>query len=118
MAVPLKREPYENAAPSKAEDRREGEDDIFAGMTAADLISKLLLLPKQERAALAHELLKSLHDEPEDEEGTPEEIEAAWDAEIERRSAEIEDGTAKVVTWEEYEALMEQKLAARAKSDH
>jgi putative addiction module component (TIGR02574 family) len=65
--------------------------------TATDLLNLALTLPRKERASLARELIASL-DEPFDD---PAEVEAAWKAEIERRVAEIEDGTAVTVSWPE-----------------
>lgn len=50
-----------------------------------------LHLPPQQRADLAHKLLLSLEDQPEDE------IALAWNAEAQRRSAEIDSGAADVV---------------------
>ena len=89
--------------------------------TTADLLPQLLCLPEKERAHLAHELLKSLHDDPDDQgepQGSPEEIEAAWDAELQRRSEELDSGTVKAIPWSEHVALMEQRKAARrANSD-
>jgi putative addiction module component (TIGR02574 family) len=120
MVRPLLREPYEASAPPPLLDDQPHEDRsaIFAGMNAADWLPQLLALPAKEREMLAHELLKSLHHVPETNEAhdTPEEIEAAWNAEILRRSAELDDGTVKAIPWSEHEAFMEQKkAAARAK---
>jgi len=53
-----------------------------------DLKSELAALTVGERAELAHFLIQSL--EPE----TDEDAESAWDAELGRRFAEIEGGTA------------------------
>jgi putative addiction module component (TIGR02574 family) len=55
---------------------------------AEKLKATLSQLPIEDRAALAHFLIQSL-DEEEDSEA-----EAAWDAELERRFAEIESGQA------------------------
>lgn len=60
------------------------------------LLAEALALPPAERANLAARLLASL----EPTEGTPEEIEAAWDEEIERRLASMEAGE-KMVPWDE-----------------
>ena len=54
-----------------------------------------LHLPLQQRADLAHKLLLSLEDQPEDE------IALAWHAEAQRRSAEIDSGAADVVLAQE-----------------
>ena len=53
---------------------------------AEELKSQLAKLPMSDRAELARFLLESLH---EDE---PSETEAAWNAELNRRIAEIESG--------------------------
>jgi putative addiction module component (TIGR02574 family) len=60
----------------------------------ADLVDELTerakALPPEDRARLAEELLASL-DTGEDE------VDAAWDAEIRKRIAEIENGTVQLV---------------------
>lgn len=55
-------------------------------MTSEDVLSAALALPPQERARVAHELLRSLEEAPD------EAVETAWTAEITRRSREIADG--------------------------
>ena len=63
-----------------------------------ELSARAKLLPSQDRARLAEELLESL--EGEAEAGA----EAAWDREIERRVAEIDAGTVKLVSAEDVHA--------------
>lgn len=58
-------------------------------MPLQEVASKALSLSPPERAELAHELILSL------DEVTDKEVEKAWDAEIERRVAEIKSGKAK-----------------------
>jgi Putative addiction module component len=87
-----------------------------AGMCAADYLLDLLRLTLEERAMLANELLKSLDDGV--DEGTPEEIEAAWNEEIMRRSAEIENGTATCIPWSEHTTFMNPKIAAARVARH
>ena len=61
---------------------------------AEELKSKLALLPQDERAALAEFLLLSL-------EGVSDtDVEAAWDAELERRAQDIQNGSATGEPWE------------------
>ena len=60
-----------------------------------ELSRRARMLPPEERAQLAEDLLASLQ-----EDGNPE-IEAAWDEEICRRLDEIERGVAKLVPAEE-----------------
>lgn len=73
------------------------------------MLSQALRLPVEERAKLALELLRSLDDEPEP--GAAE----AWDAEIERRGAEVDTGTADTISLEEYQAHIRERRAARAR---
>ena len=53
-----------------------------------NFLTKALELPKDERAALAHELISSLDEEKESD------VQNAWDMEIERRVSEIKAGKA------------------------
>ena len=77
-------------------------------MIATEMLTEILRLPVEERALLALELLRSLDGEP--EQGAAE----AWDAEIERRGAEVDAGTADTMTFDEYRAHVRQRRAARA----
>lgn len=77
-------------------------------MAATDILAQILRLPAEERAKLAQELLRSLDAEPES--GVAE----AWDAEIERRGAEVESGTAETMSLDEYRAHVRARRAARA----
>jgi putative addiction module component (TIGR02574 family) len=63
-----------------------------------ELSARAKTLPSHDRARLAEELLDSLHGDSDAE------ADAAWDLEIERRVAEIEAGTAKLVTAEDVHA--------------
>ena len=51
-------------------------------------------LSPEERVQLAEEILATVHE-------LDEEVDAAWDAEIKRRIAEVENGTAKLIPAEE-----------------
>lgn len=77
-------------------------------MAATDVLSEILRLPAEERARLALELLRSLDGEP--DAGAA----AAWDAEIERRGAEVDSGTAETMTIDQYRAHVRTRRAARA----
>ena len=59
-----------------------------------ELSRKALALSPEDRLRLAEELLATVQDVDAD-------VEAAWDEEIKRRLAEIDDGTAKLVPAEE-----------------
>ena len=55
-----------------------------------ELSQKALELPTEERVLLAERLLATVHE-------VDPEVEAAWDVEIQRRLAEIDRGTAKLI---------------------
>lgn len=59
-----------------------------------ELSQKAMELPPEERVRLAERLLATVHD-------VDAEVEAAWDQEIQRRLAEIDSGTAKLIPAEE-----------------
>jgi putative addiction module component (TIGR02574 family) len=54
-----------------------------------------LALPESERAEIAATLIRSLDSEPGDD------IDAAWAAEIEKRIRSIDDGSAKLIPWDD-----------------
>jgi putative addiction module component (TIGR02574 family) len=60
-----------------------------------DLLKQALRLPPEERAALAASLIGSLDQE------VDEDAEAAWEAEIHRRLAELDSRTVKTIPWSE-----------------
>jgi putative addiction module component (TIGR02574 family) len=62
---------------------------------AEKLYNEAMQLPDDERADLAGKLIASLDLEVDDD------ADEAWAAEIARRVAEIENGTAKTIPWEE-----------------
>jgi putative addiction module component (TIGR02574 family) len=59
-----------------------------------ELSQKALELPAEERVRLAEKLLATVHE-------VDPEVEAAWDVEIQRRLAEIDTGSAKLIPAEE-----------------
>jgi putative addiction module component (TIGR02574 family) len=59
-----------------------------------ELSQKALELPAEERVLLAERLLATVHE-------VDPEVETAWDAEIQRRLAEIDRGTARLIPAEE-----------------
>jgi len=61
-------------------------------------------LPEEQRAELAHDLIESL-DSPADPDAAD-----AWDAEISRRLAEIDAGTAKLVDRVELRRRLQQRM--------
>ena len=62
---------------------------------SVELLREALKLPPEARAALAGSLIDSLDQE------VDEGAEAAWEAEIERRLAELDSGSVKPVPWSE-----------------
>lgn len=70
------------------------------------LKSQLLTLSESERAELAHELIQSL-DAPSDEG-----VDKASDAEIRRRLSQIDAGIAKLVTRDELQKQMRDRIGS------
>lgn len=68
-----------------------------------DLAAKARALPPADRVRLAEDLLSTVQEVDED-------TEAAWDAEIRRRIAEIDAGTAKLIPAEEVFAQVRRLL--------
>ena len=68
---------------------------IMENMEAPELLKHALNLPEKERAELASSLIDSL--DPTVDPDT----ELAWQHEISRRLAEIENGTVKTIPWNE-----------------
>lgn len=77
-------------------------------MATAEMLAEMLRLPAEERARLALELIRSLDGESDPGSGE------AWAAEIDRRGAEVEAGTAETITLAEYRAHVQRRRAARA----
>ena len=69
---------------------------------AERLLAELLKLPLPERADVVHRALASL--DPADE-ASPEEVEAAWAEELDRRLAEVDAG-APLESWENVKARL------------
>jgi putative addiction module component (TIGR02574 family) len=78
-------------------------------MVAPDVLTEILRLPPEQRARLALELIRSLDGEPDADAA------AAWDAEIERRGAEVDAGTAETMSLDEYRAHVRSRRAARTR---
>jgi putative addiction module component (TIGR02574 family) len=76
---------------------------------AAAIIKAALELPPEERERIVIELSASLSGD-----FASKEIEAVWLDEIERRSQEIDAGTAELVDWSEVRKKIAQRRARRA----
>ncbi|NTX15836.1 addiction module protein [Myxococcus sp. CA051A] len=74
--------------------------------TKDDLLTRVLSLPPEERAEVAHKLLLSLDDEPAQEASGSE-----WAQELERRATDIREGRVETVPWED----VERQVVARLK---
>jgi putative addiction module component (TIGR02574 family) len=77
------------------------------GVSVTELFKQVLDLDEKDRAALAGLLLSSL--DPAPDEGR----EAAWQAEIVRRAAELDAGSVETISWIELKARLETKLNGR-----
>lgn len=75
--------------------------------TLAEIEAQALQLSIRERSELAHRLIVSLEGPADD---TPEAIAQAWDAEIARRVAEIDAGTAELIPHEQVFAEIDEML--------
>jgi putative addiction module component (TIGR02574 family) len=75
-------------------------------MTAQEVLEAALALDPGERELLIEQLMASLAGE---KQFASREIEQAWHAEIQRRSAEIDAGTAELVDWSDVQS----RIAAR-----
>ena len=76
-----------------------------------------LALSASERVALAETMLESVGEE-ETETLAPDEWESAWSAEVQRRLQRVEQGIAKVSSWDEVEKRLNHKLNTAKTSGH
>ena len=76
-------------------------------MSSNDLLPAALALPIEERAKLAHELLRSLDAPPNSD------VDAAWVTEIARRAGELADGSVQPVDWEMARERIARRLRER-----
>jgi putative addiction module component (TIGR02574 family) len=73
-----------------------------AAPSLESILAGALLLPEQERAVVAAELLASLHPE-----GVPLEDDPGWRAEVERRAERVRRGESDGLAWEDVLAELE-----------
>jgi putative addiction module component (TIGR02574 family) len=72
---------------------------------AKDIVKAAIRLPEDERLQVVEQLLVSL------DSATDKDVDAAWAAEIERRSREIKEGTVRpVVVWEEVKSRARKRV--------
>jgi len=79
--------------------------------TYADVLRVALSLSAKQRSELADAILNSLDDEEAGASNGPPQLSEAWRAEIARRSAEIDAGTAQSCTWEETKLRARQRAS-------
>jgi putative addiction module component (TIGR02574 family) len=77
-------------------------------MTVREILEAAMKLEPTERELLVEELTASLHGG-----FASEEIEKAWLDEIDRRSREIDDGTAELVEWSDVRKRLAERRARR-----
>ena len=78
----------------------------YMATSATDILKQAYELKEEERAELASLLIESLDDPA--EEG----VEAAWAAEIERRMADLDSGSANTLSWDEVRERLHGRLIA------
>ena len=71
---------------------------------AKDIVKAAIELPENERIQVVEQLLVSL------DSATDKDVDAAWAAEIERRSREIKEGTVRPVLWEEVKSRARKRV--------
>jgi putative addiction module component (TIGR02574 family) len=76
---------------------------------AQDLLREALLLPADERADVAAELLASL----DDQEGDTADVEAAWAIEIEKRARRVLAGESAGTSWDDVRRRADAELRKR-----
>ena len=78
-------------------------------MSTEEILAAALALPEAERRALVERLAESLPDEYDDSFSDPD-----FQAELDRREAEIEAGTAKLIPGPEFLASLQARASRRA----
>lgn len=71
------------------------------------VLAQALQLPAEDRADVARRLIASLDDAADTD------VEAAWLAEVERRLKDLDQGTAKLETWE----VVRERIATRLRTN-
>jgi putative addiction module component (TIGR02574 family) len=77
----------------------------------SELVDQILLLPADQRAALARQIIVSLEPPTIDDDA-----DAAWDAEIERRLGQVERGEVTPLDWRESINRVRESIARAAKA--
>jgi putative addiction module component (TIGR02574 family) len=87
----------------------DGAERTMVAMTEAvrKVLAEAMRLDEPDRALVAAELIASLDGPPDAD------VETAWAAEIERRVAEIEAGTAELTAWADVREQIEREILRR-----
>jgi len=97
VSLPLHGQPSWPCRPLQFAERgklaNQGKEHVMSNLVE-ELSQRALELPPEERVRLAERLLATVHEIHPD-------VEAAWDEEIKRRLAEIDNGTARLIPAEE-----------------
>lgn len=75
--------------------------------TAKDIVKAAVQLPEDERIQVVEHLLASL------EPAAEKDVDAAWTAEVERRSRELKEGTVRPVPWEDVKSQARKRARGR-----
>ncbi len=81
-------------------------------VSISEVTRAALALPRDERHELLNVLIDSMDDVPTPD---PAEIDVAWDAAIHRRFDEARTGSVPLRSWDEVEARIDARLAAKQK---
>jgi putative addiction module component (TIGR02574 family) len=81
--------------------------------TATKLLEQLLTLPEADRLMIADQLWESLGEEKQQELIDEATSDPEYQAELERRLESVENGSAKLVSWEEARADIQAELERR-----
>ena len=74
---------------------------------AKEIVNAAIKLAESDRLQIVEELLASLEPAAEDD------VDAAWAAEIDRRSREIKEGTVRPIPWEEVKSDARKRVRGR-----
>jgi putative addiction module component (TIGR02574 family) len=74
---------------------------------AKEIVNAAIKLAESDRLQIVEELLASLEPEPD------EDIDAAWAAEVERRSRQIKDGIVRPIPWTEVRSQARKRVRGR-----
>jgi putative addiction module component (TIGR02574 family) len=71
---------------------------------AKDIVNAAIRLPENDRLEIVEELLASLEPQSDDD------VDAAWAAEVERRSDEIKQGIVRPIPWAEVKSQARERI--------